>query len=93
MLKHKNKIKTPHEHLDIVCRLFVVGSPDVNRNTRLSEVPTSAGSPGALGLSRLARLSVGSPDGSRKSQQSSRVPTICEQAQWTVYVNSVFALS
>ena len=87
MLKHKNKIKretkSPHEHLDVVYGLLLVGNPGDSQNSQLSEVSTSAGSPDTLELSRMARLSIRSPNGSRKSWQSPGVPTITKLAQLT----------
>ena len=42
VLKHKNKIKretkSPHEYLDIVLGLLVVGSPSVSREFRPSKI-------------------------------------------------------
>jgi hypothetical protein len=51
-----------------------VGSPDVSRNFRQSEVPTQAGSPGIDGFTDLLTVPVGSPDDRRKFRQS-EVPT------------------
>ena len=53
---------------------MVVGSPDVCRNSRQSEVPTQAGSPGIDGSSDLLTVPVESPDVRRKFRPS-EVPT------------------
>ena len=42
--------------------IVVVGSPDVSRNSRQSEVPTQAGSPGIGGSGGLLSVLVGTPD-------------------------------
>ena len=66
----------------------VVGSPDVCRNSRQSEVPTQAGSPGIDGSTDLLTVLVGSPDVRRKFRQS-EVPTLVGSSdvgclEWTL---------
>ena len=65
-----------------------VGSPDVSRNSRQSEVPTQAGSPGIDGSTDLLTVLVGSPDVRRKFRLS-EVPTFVGSSdvgclEWTL---------
>ena len=78
MLKHKNKIKREtlalHEHIEYFSVTFGVGSPDVSRNSRQSEVPTFARSPGTCASDCSLTVLVGSPD-DRREFRPSKVPT------------------
>ena len=65
-----------------------VGSLDVSRNSRQSEVLTQARSPGIDGSTDLLTVPVGSPDVRRKFRQS-EVPTLVENSdvgclEWTL---------
>ena len=66
------EVLTP-SHLAYVVTMDV-GSPDVSQNSRQSEVPTQAGSPGIDGSTDVLSVPVGSPNVRRKFRPS-EVPT------------------
>ena len=74
-----------------------VGSPDVSRNFRQSEVLTQAGSPGIDGSTDLLTVHVGSPDVRRKFRPS-EVPTFVGSSnvgclEWTLTSREQFFFS